>query len=189
MTVKHIAKYLFYTSLFTTSLTACFEQKPSVSPQLMADAIHTVIESDRTAYTKYIINRLVIEEQVIKATEHWKDEKTLLLPAQMFRAGAEIAAEKQDGFSYALLSQWALNKKNAAKTEIEKQGLITISETGKAFYSEEILGETTYFTAIYPDIAVAEACVTCHNEHEDTPKKDFKIGDVMGGVIIRIPLS
>lgn len=189
MLIINLTKRVVLTGLVFGFLTGCFEQKPSVSPQKMADAIHIVIESDRTAYTKYIVNRLAVDENVIKATEHWKDEKTLLLPAQMFRAGAEIAAEKQDDFSYALLSQWAINKKNDPKTEVEKVGLIQVSETGKPFYGEEVLGDKTYFTAIYPDIAVAEACVKCHNEHEDTPKKDFKIGDVMGGVIIRIPLS
>ncbi len=189
MLTCHINKTFFLIGLTSLLLTACFEQKPGVSPQKMADAIHTVIESDRTAYTKYIVNRLAIEENVIKATEHWKDEKTLLLPAQMFRAGSEIAAEKQDDFSYALLSQWAINKKNDPRTDIEKTGLQQISETGNVFYSEEILGDKTYFTALYPDIAVAEACTKCHNEHEDSPKKDFKIGDVMGAVVIRIPLN
>jgi Protein of unknown function (DUF3365). len=45
-----------------------------------------------------------------------------------------------------------------------------------------------YFTAVYPDVAVTAACVTCHNEHKDSPKTDFKIGEVMGGVVIRVPL-
>ncbi len=175
--------------LLLLTLTACFEQKPSISPKTMADALHTIIESDRTAYTKFIVNRLTIEEKVIKATEHWQDEKTLLLPAQMFRAGAEIAAEKQDDFSYALLSPWPLNKKNAPKTELEKQGLQQVSETGLAFYGEEPLADKSFFTAIYPDIAVAKACVECHNNHIDTPRKDFKIGDVMGAIVIRIPLG
>lgn len=170
-------------------VTGCFEQKSGLSPQTMADAIHTVIESDRTAYTKYIVDRLSVKENIIKASEHWEDEKTLLLPAQMFRAGSEIAAEKQDGFSYALISQWALNKKNEPKTDVEKNGLQQIAESGKVFYSEETLGDKRYFTAIYPDIAVADACVECHNDHEDTTKSDFKIGDVMGGVVIRIPLG
>ena len=95
MLTCRINKTFFLIGLTSLLLTACFEKKPGVSPQKMADAIHTVIESDRTAYAKYIVNRLVIEENVIKATEHWKDEKTLLLPAQMFLAGAEIAAEQQ----------------------------------------------------------------------------------------------
>ena len=60
---------------------------------------------------------------------------------------------------------------------------------GQNFYTEETLGGKTYFTAVYADKAVAPACVSCHNEHKDTPKKDFKIGDTMGGVVIRVPVS
>ena len=45
-----------------------------------------------------------------------------------------------------------------------------------------------YFTAVYADVAVSPSCVTCHNAHEDSPRNDFKAGDVMGGVVIRIPL-
>jgi hypothetical protein len=30
--------------------------------------------------------------------------------------------------------------------------------------------------------------VSCHNDHKDTPRTDFKLGDVMGGVVIRVPL-
>ena len=39
------------------------------------------------------------------------------------------------------------------------------------------------------DRAVAPACVTCHNDHKDSPKRDFKLNDVMGGVVLRIPIS
>ncbi len=46
-----------------------------------------------------------------------------------------------------------------------------------------------YFTAVYADVAVAPVCTSCHNEHKDSPKRDFKLGDVMGGVVIRIPLE
>ena len=161
-----------------------------VTPQQMADAVHTVLEADRTVYTKKIVNRLVQEEKVIKASEHWKDDKALLLPAQMFRAGAEIVQEKGSGFTYALLSSWPINKQNEPKTPAEIEGLKAVAATpDKPFYKEEKLGKTRYFTAVYADVAVAEACVVCHNNHNDTPKKDFKLNDVMGGVVIRIPLD
>lgn len=165
--------------------------KPAgLSPQAVADALHAVLESDRTVYTKFVVNRLVKEDKVIKASEHWKDEKALPLPAQMFRMGAESVAEKNVGFSYSLLSLWPINKQNEAKTEAEKVGLNYIAENpGKSYYTEETLGGTAYFTAVYPDVAIAPACVDCHNDHKDTPKSDFKIGDVMGGVVIRLPLS
>jgi hypothetical protein len=161
-----------------------------VSYKEMADALHAVMESDRTVYTRVIVNRLQNEEKVIKASEHWKDEKALVLPAQMFRYGSEMVAEKKMGFSYSLLSLWPINKQNAAKTPVEKKGLDAVAkDASKPYYEEETLGKVKYFTAVYADRAISPACVSCHNDHKDTPKKDFKLGQTMGGVVIRIPMK
>jgi hypothetical protein len=173
---------------------ACKAEAPpaetGLSPQKMADALHAVMSADRTVYTRMVVNRLQNEENVIKASEHWKDEKALPLPAQMFRMGAEMVAEKKAGFTYALLSMWPVNKQNKPKTDVEKKGLqYVVDNPGKNYYSEETLGASKYFTAVYADTAVAQACIKCHNEHKDTPRRDFKLGDVMGGVVLRIPLS
>jgi hypothetical protein len=173
-------------------LTACGggETKTTgITPQTMTDALHAVMESDRTVYTRYIINRLAVKEKVIKASEHWEDDKALVLPAQMFRYGSEMVAEKNSDFSYSLLSLWPINKQNSPKTEVEKVGLKYIADNpGKNYYGEEELGGTKYFTAVYADTAVAQACISCHNQHKDSPRTDFKMGEVMGGVVIRVPL-
>jgi len=161
-----------------------------VSYKDMADSLHAVMEADRTVYTRMVVNRLQNEEKVIKATEHFKDDKSLPLPAQMFRFGAEAVAEKKAPFSYSLLSLWPVNKQNLPKTAVEKKGLGAVAKDGtKPFYGEETLGKTKYFTAVYADKAIAPACVSCHNEHKDSPKTDFKIGQTMGGVVIRIPMK
>jgi len=167
----------------------------TVSVKAMADALHLVMDSDRSVYTKTIVNRLVKKEKVIKASEHFEDDKALALPAQMFRFGSELAmkrAEKLDdvNFSYTLQSLWPINKQNAPKTKAEKEGLKYVVENkGKNYYTTETLGGQKYFTAVYADTGVAPVCVSCHNKHPDTPKKDFKLGDVMGGVVIRIPIE
>ncbi|MEW6133104.1 MAG: DUF3365 domain-containing protein [Pseudomonadota bacterium] len=154
----------------------------------IADALHSIMEADRTVYTKLIVNRLQNQEKVIKASEHWKDEKALVLPAQMFRYGAEHVAEKGAKFSYSLLSLWPVNKQNNAKTAAEKAGLEAVLK-GDPYYTTETLGGKKYFTAVYPDKAVAKACISCHNDHKDSPRKDFKMGDVMGGVVVRLPMN
>jgi hypothetical protein len=162
-----------------------------IAPQAMADALHAVMESDRTIYTRMVVNRLQNEEKVIKASEHWKDDKALPLPAQMFRMGAEMVAEKNAGFTYSLLSLWPVNKQNEPKTEVEKSGLQFVADSGGKtnYYAEETLGGQKFFTAVYADVAVADACVSCHNSHADSPRDDFKLGDVMGGVVLRIPMN
>jgi hypothetical protein len=162
----------------------------SISPQTMTDALHAVMAADRTVYTKLIVNRLQNDEKILKASEHWKDEKALVLPAQMFRYGAEEVAKTNKSFSYSLLSLWPINKQNAPRTPVEKEGLqFVVDNPAKAFYKEETLGGKKYFTAVYADRAVAPACVTCHNDHKDTPRSDFKIGMTMGGVVIRVPVQ
>lgn len=161
-----------------------------IDPQTFADSLHAVMASDRAVYTRRVVNRLQNDEGVIKASEHFEDDKALPLPAQMFRFGAEEVAEKTDKFSYSLLSLWPINKQNAPSTPLEEEGLNFINDNpGENFYGEEELGGVTYFTAVYADPAVAPACVTCHNDHRDTPRSDFELGDTMGGVVIRIPLS
>ncbi|MEO6111480.1 MAG: DUF3365 domain-containing protein, partial [Nitrospiraceae bacterium] len=50
-------------------------------------------------------------------------------------------------------------------------------------------GRKQYFQAIYPDLAVAPVCIDCHNGHLLSPKRDFKLNDVMGGIAITIPLE
>lgn len=181
---------------FVIAITGCSKSETvtkssGFTPQQMADALFTVMASDRGVYTKNVVQRLQNEDHVISASEHWKDDKALPLPAQMFRMGAEAVSAKNAGFTYALLSLWPINKQNAPATDVEKTGLKFVADSmGKTnYYAEESLGGKKYFTAVYADVAVSPACVKCHNNHEDSPRSDFKLNDVMGGVVIRIPVE
>jgi Protein of unknown function (DUF3365) len=180
-------------SVAATAASAQFfgKSEPKGIPlQQVADMLHAVMEADRTVYTQRVVNRLQNEEKVIKADEHFLDKKALPLPAQMFRFGAEKVAEKTNTFSYSLLSLWPVNKQNAPRTGVEKEGLMFVADNkGKNFYGDETLGGKKYFTAVYADVAVSPACVSCHNAHQETPRTDFKLGDVMGGVVIRLPAN
>lgn len=191
MTGHHARTQCAYLITLVISALGCGNKPASeggIPPRAVADALHAVMEADRTTYAKHVVSRLQDEHGVIKATEHWQDEKTLPLPAQMFRMGAEATGKKGARFSYALLSLWPVNKKNIAKTDTERRGLEAVSKTPKQnFYADETFGEQKFVTAVYPDIAVAEACINCHNKHKDSPRKDFKLGDVMGGIVIRVP--
>lgn len=167
------------------------DEAKGIDPKVHTDSLFAVMKADRTNYTKLIIKRLGPKgANAIAPVEHWKDlDNGAPLPAQMFRAGSEAVAELTDNFTYTLQSNWPINSQNAPKTPMEKEGLDFIgANPGENFYGEETLGDTTYFTAVYPDVAVSDACTICHNDHKDSPKTDFKVGEVMGGVVIRVPL-
>lgn len=175
------------------ALSGCKEEAASgIAPKMYTDSLFAVMKADRTNYTKLIIARLGPKgADAIKPHEHWDDvDNGAPLPAQMFRFGAEAVADMTDEFSYSLQSLWPVNSQNAPRTEVEKAGLeYIVQHPGESYYGEETLGDIKYFTAVYPDVAVAAPCVDCHNNHKDSPRRDFSLGDVMGGVVIRVPID
>ena len=40
---------------------------------------------------------------------------------------------------------------------------------------------------MFPDFAGAAPCVTCHNEHPETTKSDWQLGDIMGATTWTYP--
>ena len=148
----------------------------AIKPKHVTDALRAVIASDREVYTQLTAERSL--------------EKGLPNPCEMFRLSSEASASKGVEFSFVLRSLRPLRPRNAPETELEKKGLEFVStRPDQAYYAEEMQGGRWYFTAVYPDVAASQSCVTCHNQHPDSPKKDFKPGDVMGGVVVRVALE
>ena len=204
--MKHTAAILLAASIATACSRSEASDRPASADQVAArraaDMIHAVIAADRSVYAREVVERLTIAQKVklmdperetaapLEAREDWKSQHGALpLPAQMLRMGAEQVLAKGSGLSYLLLSPWPINKQNRARTELETRGLAEVTRTGKPLYGTEVLDGQTYFAALYPDLAVAEACASCHNAHPDSPRRDFKTGDVMGAVVIRFPLE
>ena len=170
-----------------TAVTAATQEMPY--PRV-ADMLYRVMSADREVYTRLVVQRLTVDEEILTASEHFEDEAALPLPAQMFRFGAETVMDNTADFSYALLSLDPINRNNGPATALEREGLEFVAErTDEVFYGEEELGGERYFAAVYPDRAIVEACVNCHNNHRDSPRTDLAVGDVMGGVVIRIPID
>jgi len=141
-------------------------------------------------------SKIKMKKNLVVATVASIMATTMVVNAEVSDATVSVKAMADalhlvmDSDRSALQSMWPINKQNAPKTKAEKDGLKYVAENkGKNYYTTEKLGGKDYFTAVYADTGVAPVCVSCHNKHPDTPKKDFKIGDVMGGVVIRIPVE
>lgn len=160
-----------------------------VPPDQVANFIHAVIEADRTLYTTHVVDRMQ-EHGVVIASQLWKTRGQLPLPAQMvLLAGLEVEA-MGTGLKYRLASLWPIEEENGPADDFEKTGLEVVAADPNESYSGTIKrGQLKYFKAIYADKAVSMACVNCHNAHTLSPKRDYKLGDVMGAVIISFPVK
>ena len=162
----------------------------SISPRKMADSLYAVIAADRQAYARLIVQRLDADEHRLPAAENWREVHGLPVPAQMLRAAAQDIQKNGAEFSYTLRSLWPINKNYGPQTQLEQTGLEYIAKhPGENYYAEELLGGRSYFTAVYPDRATLPSCVECHNRHPQSPRRDFKLNDIMGGIVVRVPLE
>ena len=154
----------------------------------VADMLYELAFANRKVYTRDVVQRLTLEESVLTASEHYRDEKGLPLPAQMFRLSAEELFGNTDSFYLSLRSVDPINFANGAISPTEEQGLqFVLDNPTERFYAEETgLDSRRSLVAVYADVASVEACVACHNSHPKSPRRDFKLGDVMGGVVIRL---
>lgn len=141
--------------------------------------ILATVKAFRIVYSK------AIEEQVRKAgvrpSEHWQeDNHAIMLNAQFVKAaGAEIK-----DFELGLIGLTPIYKSNLPKTQAEADAL-------KKMLADPELKVLTFadgnqFKGLAADHAIVQACADCHNSHPQSPKKDFKQGDLMGAIVVRI---
>jgi Protein of unknown function (DUF3365) len=162
---------------------------PSIPPEKAAAYIYAVIKADRTLYTTEIVNRLQAKG-ITTASEHWELENTLMLPAQFLQHSGKLAAESGSGVRFRLIGLWPIYRRNAPASDLERNALESLRKNPDLPVTGIVnSGQKQYFQAIYPDLAVSQVCIDCHNGHLLSPKRDFKLNDVMGGIAITIPLE
>ncbi|UVT19627.1 MAG: DUF3365 domain-containing protein [Nitrospira sp.] len=160
----------------------------SIPPRVVADFLHAVIMAHRNFYTIHIVNPL-LQEGIVDVSENWRAKTALPLPVQFLQETSEMAELTSADVHYHLISQWPINKANAPVTEFERRGLEAVQADPTQPYSSTFGGASgRRFGTVYADLAVTRVCIDCHNTHSNSPRSDFNVGDVMGGLVISFPL-
>ena len=149
------------------------------------------IVEDRKQYTKNIIGKLKKDGVVeVHPNRNYAEiDGGIPLPATFVQEVSSVINEK-GVYSYDLLSKWNINKEKGLSTDFEREAFdYLFSEKGKVFSRFMVHNDVYTLRYVTPDIAAVGACVSCHNAHEDSPKKDFKLGDVMGVLVVNIPIG
>ena len=159
-----------------------------ISLELVAEYVHSVVQADRTFYQTEIVGRMR-EKGMVSASEHWRTDGGLPLPVQFLQESGRLMAKQGKPIRFRLISDWAINRESRPMTEFERTGLMKVLENPDRPYTAMTTeGKARRFQALYADKAVSQFCADCHNVHPKSPKRDFKAGDVMGGMLITIEL-
>lgn len=160
-----------------------------ISPEMVAEYIHAVVQADRTIYSTHVVERMQDLKAAV-AAEDWKEKGTLPLPAQMLQMSGQEIQGLGLGLRIRLASLGPIYKTNGPADQFERAGLEAVTKNPqKPFTGIVTQNDRRVFKAIFADRAVSMACVTCHNSHALSTKRDYKLYDVVGGIIISFPVQ
>jgi len=154
--------------------------------ELQADEISTLASGIRAYYADNVIARLQAADGQAKYSENYRDiHGGIPIPATLsIELGALFDNAHSDGrISYEFLSDYPFAKRLAKPLDPFERSAIQAfrADPQRKTYTQlkgNGLGRSTYRLAT--PVIMRPACVTCHNAHPDSPKRDWKVGDVRG---------
>jgi hypothetical protein len=184
------------TSLLLTALIVYLfvSAPPPLSEQAVANAnipverVFALVEAENDAARALWTREIVAAGKLagLRFGEDWREagEEAGPLPALFLRETAKNLESNPVRLSLFLGSDAPINSANRFEG-LQQEAFARIRATGESQFFQ--MPDTRLYTAMFPDEAVTEACVTCHNDHEDSPRNDWKLHDVMGATTWAYP--
>jgi adenylate cyclase len=159
-----------------------------------AEDLSSVVTGIRSYYANNVVGRIQeVHGRDIKLAHNYEQiPGAIPIPATLSLELGRVISERQDNIVYRFVSD--LPFKNRPPHPMDDFELSALAKLRKS-PSEEVTeiqrsGFNNTFRLVTP-VIMAPACVTCHNSHPESPKTDWKIGDVRGiqEVIITQPFA
>lgn len=156
------------------------EQATIESVVMSAEQTVSQFKTLRKYYTQNIIKKVLASNDIRPAIDHAGQANKVPLPATMIHDLSSLL-DKQ-GMSLKLYSEFPFPGRSGRQLDsFQKEAWSSLNKDPKTTHvSERINGGSTIVSVAVADLMVADACVACHNSHPDTPKNDWKLGDVRG---------
>jgi PAS domain S-box-containing protein len=154
-----------------------------------ARSVSTQIMADRKYYTSVIVPRAVqLGGSVGEDYQHVPGQ--FPLPATFVREVSELTANMHDGYTANLISPWPINKQKGLTDQFQKEAFThLLAHPDDQFFRTDAVAGQEVMRFISVDRAIVQSCADCHNADPRSPKHDYHLGDVMGGLEIVIPID
>jgi len=156
--------------------------------------LNSVITSVRSYYASNVVGRILANPNGSTRVVHNYESVpgAIPIPATLSLELGRVIGAQQENITYRFVSDFPFqNRAPHQLDKFEKDAL----EALRADPEQKIVEtETSLFNdkvRLIAPVTMGPACVSCHNSHPESPKKDWKVGDVRGiqEVIIAQPIA
>lgn len=143
------------------------------------------IKKIRGYYTKNVIVDVEASGDLSVGVAHENDPNVIPLPATFVHDISRLFSEQ--GISISLYSTFPFpGRANRQMDSFMQESWAYLNENPDGAYKrQEVKNGVTFLRVAVADRMVAEVCVSCHNSHPNSPKTDWKMGDVRGVLEVR----
>ena len=179
---------LFLLVIFYLPTLSAQNQKDKIVLEALSLIDH--LKTFRTYYTDVVVEKIKNKTNISIDYNHEIASNTIPLPATTIYNLAERLSNKR-GIKANFYSNYPFpNRQDRVLDEHQKESLEFLQKNPTEIFTKEdyINGKKVYRVTV-ADTLSAQSCVECHNNRIDTPKNDWKLGDVRGALEIILPLE
>ena len=158
-----------------------------------ASDLNSVITSVRGYYATNVVGRVLANPGSTQVVHNYEAiPGAIPIPATLSLELGKVIGAQQENISYRFVSDFPFKNRTPHQLdEFEKSALESlrnnpnqkIVDTSTSIFSDSV--------RLVAPVIMGPACVSCHNAHPESPKRDWKVGDVRGiqEVVITQPIA
>ncbi|TVQ71849.1 MAG: DUF3365 domain-containing protein [Oceanospirillales bacterium] len=126
--------------------------------------------------------------------DHSNDSNGIPLPATLMRSLGDMNNHlRSDSSQFRLFSDQPFNFRTSQEVtldEFEREAIAFLNANPTEYFARMIeIDGLPFYRVAKADVMNHPTCIACHNAHIDSPKRDWKMGDVRGVAQATVPLS
>ncbi|WP_368028677.1 response regulator [Arcobacter sp. s6] len=144
----------------------------------------------RTYYNEAIVKKLKSKTDIAIDYNHEIASNTIPLPATVIYNLSE-RLNNERGITVNFFSDYPFpNRQKRILDGHQKESLSYLRKNpSETFVKEDFIDNKKVLRVTVSDVLTSQECLNCHNNRIDTPKNDWKIGEVRGAFEVIMPLE
>jgi class 3 adenylate cyclase len=147
-----------------------------------ANDLNSVISSVRGYYATNVVGRVLAHPGETQVVHNYESiPGAIPIPATLSLELGRVIGAQQDNINYRFVSDFPF--KNRAPHQLDAFEIASLKSLRDNPDQKIVNTEASMFSdtvRIVAPVLMAPACVSCHNTHPESPKMDWKVGDVRG---------
>ncbi|WP_099556750.1 adenylate/guanylate cyclase domain-containing protein [Hartmannibacter diazotrophicus] len=149
-----------------------------------ADSLNSMITDIRGYYAKNVAGRVLASDGKTVTAHNYRDiPGAIPIPATLSLELGDVIGRRGENITYRFLSDYVFKSREPHRMDaFERDALKAFRGAPSEDATRLDLTGSLFDRKIrlVAPVIMAEACVACHNSHPESPKRDWKVGDVRG---------